>query len=39
MIDDAVRARRSFAPAARARLSDVRRAYDPAGLFHTVLDE
>ena len=39
VIDDAARARRSFAPAARARLADVRRAYDPAGLFHTVLDE
>jgi FAD/FMN-containing dehydrogenase len=39
VIGDATRARRSFAPAARARLADVRRAYDPAGLFHAVLDD
>jgi FAD/FMN-containing dehydrogenase len=39
VIGDATRARRCFAPAARAQLADVRRAYDPAGLFHTVLDD
>jgi hypothetical protein len=37
VIGDAARARRCFTPAARAKLATVRRAYDPAGLFHTVL--
>jgi len=39
VIGDAARARRSFAPAARARLATVRRAYDPARLFHVVVDD
>jgi hypothetical protein len=39
VIGDATRARRCFAPDARARLAEVRRAYDPGRLFHTVLDD
>ena len=39
VIGDGTRARRAFSPAARVRLAAVRRAYDPAGLFHVAVDD
>jgi len=39
VIGDPERARRSFAPDARARLAAVRRMYDSAGTFDSLADE